>query len=86
LGIAWAGLDAFWSHALGLVFSVACSASLLRLSSLQVHSEPAMKAIQIHETGGPEVLRLAEVPIPQPGAGRTDLEARRTMWKSLLKP
>ena len=29
-----------------------------------------MKAIQIHETGGPEVLRLAEVPIPQPGAGQ----------------
>jgi NADPH2:quinone reductase len=29
-----------------------------------------MKAIQIHETGGPEVLRLAEFPIPQPGAGQ----------------
>jgi NADPH:quinone reductase len=29
-----------------------------------------MKAIQIHETGGPEVLRLAEVPIPEPGAGQ----------------
>jgi NADPH2:quinone reductase len=29
-----------------------------------------MKAIQIHETGGPEVLRLAELPIPQPGAGQ----------------
>ena len=26
-----------------------------------------MKAIQIHETGGPEVLRLEEVPDPQPG-------------------
>jgi NADPH:quinone reductase len=29
-----------------------------------------MKAIQIHETGGPEVLQLAEVPIPEPGAGQ----------------
>jgi NADPH2:quinone reductase len=29
-----------------------------------------MKAIQIHETGGPEVLRLAELPIPQPGPGQ----------------
>ena len=28
-----------------------------------------MKAIQIHETGGPEVLRLEEVPDPQPGPG-----------------
>lgn len=29
-----------------------------------------MKAIQIHETGGPEVLRLAELPIPVPGPGQ----------------
>jgi NADPH2:quinone reductase len=29
-----------------------------------------MKAIQIHETGGPEALRLAELPIPQPGPGQ----------------
>jgi NADPH2:quinone reductase len=29
-----------------------------------------MKAIQIHETGGPGVLRLAELPIPQPGPGQ----------------
>jgi NADPH2:quinone reductase len=29
-----------------------------------------MKAIQIHETGGPEVLTLAELPIPQPGQGQ----------------
>ena len=28
-----------------------------------------MKAIQIHETGGPEVLRLEGVPDPQPGPG-----------------
>jgi NADPH2:quinone reductase len=29
-----------------------------------------MKAIQIHETGGPEVLRLDELSIPQPGPGQ----------------
>ena len=38
--------------------------------ALKVHSCPEMKAIQIHETGGPEVLRLAELPIPQPGPGQ----------------
>jgi NADPH2:quinone reductase len=29
-----------------------------------------MKAIQIHETGGPEVLKPVELPIPQPGPGQ----------------
>ena len=29
-----------------------------------------MKAIQIRETGGPEVLQLVELPIPQPGPGQ----------------
>jgi NADPH2:quinone reductase len=29
-----------------------------------------MKAIQIHETGGPEALQLAELPIPEPGPGQ----------------
>jgi NADPH2:quinone reductase len=29
-----------------------------------------MKAIQICETGGPEVLKLAELPIPEPGPGQ----------------
>jgi NADPH2:quinone reductase len=29
-----------------------------------------MKAIQIHETGGPEVLQLVELPIPEPGPGQ----------------
>lgn len=28
-----------------------------------------MKAIRVEETGGPEVLRVAEVPAPEPGAG-----------------
>jgi NADPH2:quinone reductase len=29
-----------------------------------------MKAIQIHETGGPEVLRISELEIPEPGPGQ----------------
>lgn len=29
-----------------------------------------MKAIRVHELGGPETLRLDELPIPQPGPGR----------------
>ncbi|MGC9224602.1 MAG: quinone oxidoreductase family protein [Terracidiphilus sp.] len=29
-----------------------------------------MKAIQIHSTGGPEVLRLVDLPIPEPGPGQ----------------
>lgn len=35
-----------------------------------MHSGRAMKAIQIHETGGPEVLKLVEVPVPVPGPGQ----------------
>ena len=31
---------------------------------------PDMKAIQIQSTGGPEVLELADLPIPQPGPGQ----------------
>src|SRR5262249_44788131 len=31
---------------------------------------PSMKAIRIHEYGGPEVLRREEVPDPQPGPGQ----------------
>ena len=42
----------------------------LRSQPLRVHSCREMKAIQIHETGGPEVLRLTELPIPQPGPGQ----------------
>jgi len=29
----------------------------------------SMKAIRVHEFGGPEVLRLEEVPTPRPGPG-----------------
>ncbi len=30
-----------------------------------------MKAVRVHEFGGPEVLRLDDIPTPQPGAGET---------------
>jgi NADPH2:quinone reductase len=39
---------------------------------------PAMKAIQIQETGGPEVLRLVDLPIPQPGQGQVLIRIEAT--------
>jgi NADPH2:quinone reductase len=35
-----------------------------------MHPVIVMQAIQIHETGGPEALMLADLPIPQPGPGQ----------------
>jgi NADPH2:quinone reductase len=37
-----------------------------------------MKAIQIHETGGPEVLKLAELSIPEPGPGQVLIRVEAT--------
>jgi NADPH2:quinone reductase len=37
-----------------------------------------MQAIQIQETGGPEVLRLVDLPIPQPGPGQVLLRIEAT--------
>lgn len=37
-----------------------------------------MKAVQIQETGGPEVLRLVDLPIPQPGPGQVLLRVEAT--------
>jgi NADPH2:quinone reductase len=37
-----------------------------------------MKAIQISETGGPEVLKLAELPIPEPGPGQVLIRIEAT--------
>ena len=28
-----------------------------------------MRAMRVHEYGGPEVMRLEEVPVPEPGKG-----------------
>ena len=35
-----------------------------------------MQAIRFHEHGGPEVLRLEEVPLPEPGAGEARVRVR----------
>jgi NADPH2:quinone reductase len=55
-----------------------------------------MRAIQIQETGGPEVLKLVELPIPLPGAGQVlirvqavginfiDIYYRKGVYKSAL--
>jgi len=37
-----------------------------------------MKAIQVHETGGPEKLQLAELPIPEPGPGQVLIRVEAT--------
>jgi NADPH2:quinone reductase len=37
-----------------------------------------MKAIQVHQTGGPEVLQLAELPIPEPGPGQVLIRIEAT--------
>jgi NADPH2:quinone reductase len=37
-----------------------------------------MKAIQITETGGPEVLKLVDLPIPQPGQGQVLIRVEAT--------
>jgi len=42
----------------------------LQRAGLRVHSGPDMIAIQIKQTGGPEVLKLADLPIPEPGPGQ----------------
>ena len=50
----------------------------LQLRGLRVHSDPDMKAIQITETGGPEVLKLVDLPIPQPGPGQVLIRVEAT--------
>jgi len=56
-----------------------------------------MRAIRVHETGGPEVLRVDTVPDPTPGAGEVliDVEAigvnfieiyQREGWYQLPRP
>ena len=37
-----------------------------------------MKAIQMHQTGGPEVLTLAELPVPAPGPGQVLIKIAAT--------
>jgi NADPH2:quinone reductase len=37
-----------------------------------------MRAIRIHETGGPEVMRYEEVPVPEPGPGQVRVKVAAT--------
>ena len=39
---------------------------------------PVMKAIQIQSTGGPEVLQLVDLPIPEPGPGQVLIRVEAT--------
>ncbi len=50
----------------------------LQSPGLRVHSGRDMKAIQIQQTGGPEVLQLAELPIPEPGPGQVLIRVEAT--------
>lgn len=43
-----------------------------------MHSGHDMKAIQIHQTGGPEVLQQADLPIPEPGPGQVLIRVEAT--------
>ncbi len=50
----------------------------LQRVGLRVDSYRDMKAIRINHTGGPEVLEMAELPIPQPGAGQVLMRIEAT--------
>jgi NADPH:quinone reductase and related Zn-dependent oxidoreductases len=39
-------------------------------------SEQTVKAVRFHQTGGPEVLKIEEVPLPAPGAGEVRLRIK----------
>ncbi len=39
-------------------------------------SPTAVKIVRFHQTGGPEVLQLDEVPLPEPTAGEVRLRAK----------
>src|ERR1700674_1339337 len=46
------------------------------ISGVEIHRGFTMKAIVVHEFGGPEVLRLEEIPPPRPGAGQVRVRVR----------
>ena len=57
---------------------VRSDSNLLQQAGLRVHSGRDMKAIQICQTGGPEVLTLADLPIPEPGPGQVLIRVEAT--------
>jgi NADPH:quinone reductase-like Zn-dependent oxidoreductase len=44
-----------------------------------------MRAVVIHRTGGPEVLKLEEIPRPQPADGQVLIRVHAAAW-SWLRP
>jgi len=75
LGICRAFLLPFGPEILIHNYAIKCH---LPGDTLKVHSYPDMKAIQILEAGGPEVLQLADLPIPQPGPGQVLIRVEAT--------
>src|SRR5438270_13367874 len=49
----------------------------MRRARLAVYAATPMRAIQITEFGGPEVLKVAELPTPEPGDGEVLVEVSR---------
>src|SRR5262249_5153777 len=43
---------------------------IIRLSDPTQEEAPTMRAIRVHQYGGPEAMKLDEVPTPRPGAGQ----------------
>jgi NADPH:quinone reductase len=54
----------------GPAFFLLASGIWLLLLLQQFQEELAMKAIRVHETGGPEKLVIQDVPVPEPGPGQ----------------
>src|SRR5581483_5760599 len=49
---------------------------LVHYARVPPHYDPSVKAIRIHEDGGPEVLRYEDAPDPEPGADEVLVELR----------
>ncbi len=68
----------FYSDRLPVAVSLIPILSLAVAQPLRCILAPVMKAIQIHATGGPEVLELADLPIPVPGPGQVLIRIEAT--------
>lgn len=59
------------------------AAQLLQVGGPHVDSLPLVRAVRIHEDGGPEVLVLEEVPDPRPGPGEVLVRLRASALNHL---
>src|SRR5690349_21342981 len=64
------GLTALSSMALGQPEPQQTMQGQTKETKMRTAQEQLMKAIRVHEFGGPEVLQLEEVPTPRPGPGQ----------------